>query len=88
MYIHACPGPGEYDPDEPSVLGKGKLGLLCSRDTRLKPINSTVPGPGTYQVRQHTADLTHRLTLSLPPPSAEQAAEGHPPPGCVQRDPH
>lgn len=41
-------GPGEYERG--SQLGKGKQGLLCSRDERFRDVKSTVPGPGSYEV--------------------------------------
>lgn len=41
-------GPGEYE--SPAFLGKSKMGMICSKDGRFKPVKSLVPGPGAYAV--------------------------------------
>ena len=41
-------GPGEYE--SPAFLGKAKMGMICSKDGRFKPVKSLVPGPGAYAV--------------------------------------
>lgn len=56
LYTRSCSivfsfaGPGEYESS--AFMGKAKMGMICSKDGRFKPVKSLVPGPGAYAVSQ------------------------------------
>ena len=59
-------GPGEYECG--NALGRGKLGLLCQRDDRFKPVDNRVPGPGAYTVRKllSVTSFVYEMNFHLP----------------------
>jgi hypothetical protein len=62
--VFSFAGPGEYE--SPAFMGKAKMGMICSKDGRFKPVKSLVPGPGAYAVSERDVCVcAHFISMTV-----------------------